>query len=106
MKQNSIVKQNPKRAAARTKTPSGKITIGMDLGDKTSRVCVLNQDGEVQSESSVATSKPAMTQEFARLKRCRIAIEVGTHSPWVSRLIKQFGHEVIVANNGSSDGVG
>jgi len=30
--------------------------------------------------------------------RCRIAIEVGTHSPWVSRLLKSLGHEVIVAN--------
>ena len=39
-----------------------------------------------------------MTQVFATMKRCRVAIEVGTHSPWVSRLLKSFGHEVIVAN--------
>jgi transposase len=32
------------------------------------------------------------------MKPCRVAIEVGTHSPWVSRLLKSFGHEVIVAN--------
>ncbi len=25
-------------------------------------------------------------------------IEVGTHSPWVSRLLKGLGHEVVVAN--------
>jgi transposase len=28
----------------------------------------------------------------------RIALEVGTHSPWVSRLLKELGHEVLVAN--------
>ena len=27
-----------------------------------------------------------------------IAIETGTHSPWVSRLLESFGHEVLVAN--------
>ena len=32
------------------------------------------------------------------MRRCRIAIEVGTHSPWVSRLLQGMGNEVIVAN--------
>jgi transposase len=39
-----------------------------------------------------------MAQVFGALGRCRIALEVGTHSPWVSRLLKSFGQEVIVAN--------
>jgi len=26
-----------------------------------------------------------------------VAMETGTHSPWVSRLLKELGHEVIVA---------
>ena len=39
-----------------------------------------------------------MAQVFASLGRCRVAVEVGTHSPWVNRLLKSFGHEVIVAN--------
>jgi transposase len=98
MKQNNIVKQSPKRGAARKEAGAGKITIGMDLGDKTSRYCVLDQNGEVQGEGSVGTTKKALAQKFAGLRRCRIAIEVGTHSPWVSRLLKQCGHEVIVAN--------
>lgn len=49
-------------------------------------------------ESSVATTKKGMKQRFGHLPKCRIAIEVGTHSPWVSRLLSSFGHEVIVAN--------
>jgi transposase len=70
----------------------------MDLGDRTSRYCVLDQHGEVQAEGSVATTKKAIAEKFGCLGRCRIALEVGTHSPWLSRLLSSLGHEVIVAN--------
>jgi transposase len=96
MKKHNTVKQSPRRAAARK--PEGPITIGMDLGDKTSRYCVLGGDGEVQSEGSVATTRKAMAQKFSGIGRCRLAIEVGTHSPWLSRLLTRLGFEVIVAN--------
>ena len=55
MKKGSICQQSPKRAAKAR--PEGSFTIGMDLGDKTSRYCVLNEKGEVIQESSVATTK-------------------------------------------------
>jgi transposase len=95
MKKNSSVKQSPKGAIAGTKGP---ITIGMDLGDRTSRVCVLGGDGEVLREDSVATTRKAMAQKFSGMGGCRIAVEVGTHSAWLSRLLSQLGLEVIVAN--------
>jgi len=95
MKKNSTTKQSPKRAAARQKGP---LTIGLDLGDKTSRYCVLGDQGEVVSEGSVATTKKAMLGKFGSMRRCRIAMEVGTHSPWLSRLLAGLGFEVIVAN--------
>ena len=95
MKKNNTMKQSPKRAQARVTTP---ITIGLDLGDKTSRYCVLDDKGEIVSESSVATTKKAMLQKFSGMKRCRIALEVGTHSPWLSRWLSSVGFEVIVAN--------
>jgi transposase len=94
MKKNIITRQSPRRAAQ----ASQPITIGMDLGDKTSRYCALDQQGELLGEGSVATTKKALTEKFAGLGRCRIAIEVGTHSPWVSRLLTELGHEAIVAN--------
>jgi transposase len=94
MKKNSTA-QSPKRATARKEGP---ITIGMDLGDKASRYCVLGDNGEVMSEGSVATTKKAMGQLFGRMRRCRVALEVGTHSPWLSRLLSSLGFEVIVAN--------
>lgn len=95
MKKNSTVAQSPKRAAARK---PGPITIGMDLGDKSSRYCVLGENGDVLSEGSVATTRKAMAQKFAGMRRCRVAMEVGTHSPWLSRWLTSLGFEVIVAN--------
>jgi transposase len=95
MRKNTTCQQSSKE---HKKAPSGPITIGMDLGDKTSRYCVLNGNGEVIQERSVATTKKGMAQVFASLHRCRIAIEVGTHSAWVSRLLSGLGYEVIVAN--------
>ena len=93
MQKDSIRSKSPKP------TPKPRrVTIGMDLGDKTSRYCMLDEDGCVLRESSVGTSRKAMAQTFACMGRCRVALEVGTHSPWVSRLLKSFGHEVIVAN--------
>jgi transposase len=95
MKQNSICPRSSKRGK---KIRQARITIGMDLGDKSSRYCILNEHGEVIKEGSVATTKKGMAQTFGSMKRCRIAIEVGTHSPWVSRWLSGMGHEVIVAN--------
>jgi transposase len=94
-KNNTSRKQSRKRKQNRMQSP---ITIGMDLGDKSSRYCVLNENGEVELAAAVATTRKALLEKFKGLPKCRIAIEVGTHSPWVSRLLSELGHEVIVAN--------
>jgi len=73
-------------------------TIGVDLGDKWSRLCVLDDHGEVCEEGRIATTSRAMLKRFGTLTRCRIVIEVGTHSPWVQRLLTELGHEVITAH--------
>jgi transposase len=73
-------------------------SVGLDLGDNTSRYLVVDSEGVVKTERSVPTTKKGMSQVFASMVRSRIAMEVGTHSPWVSRLLQSFGHEVIVAN--------
>src|SRR3984885_3583936 len=96
MRKNNIATKSPRRKEGNRQ--SERITIGMDLGDKTSRYCVLDDGGEVIAERSVASTKNGMLRSFAAMKRCRIALEAGTHSPWVSRLLSKLGHEVIVAN--------
>lgn len=98
MKKDSTGRESSKQAVRKGKRSPGGVTIGLDLGDKTSRCCAVDEAGEVLFERSVATTKKGMAQAFGALARCRVALEVGTHSPWVSRLLKSFGHEVIVAN--------
>jgi len=39
-----------------------------------------------------------MKDVIGAMPRCRIALETGMHSPWVSRLLSDLGHEVIVAH--------
>jgi transposase len=74
------------------------ITVGIDLGDRTSEVCVLEEGGQVQRRFRVATTATRLAKVLSRIPECRVVMEVGTHSPWVSRLVAGLGHEVIVAN--------
>ena len=75
-----------------------KLTIGVDLGDRWSCYCVLDEAGEILLEQKVATTPEAMKQIFEKIPRGLIAMETGTHSPWVSRLLKELGHAVLVAH--------
>ncbi len=75
-----------------------KLTIGFDLGDRSSWYCVLDEAGSVLLEQRVSTTPKAMKEVFGGMPRSRIALETGMHSPWVSRLLSELGHEVIVAH--------
>jgi transposase len=76
-----------------------KMTAGLDLGDKYSYLCLIDQEnGEVMEEGRLRTSPEALRRRFASEHPLRIAIEAGTHSPWVSRVLEECGHEVLVAN--------
>jgi transposase len=74
------------------------LTIGLDLGDKVSRVCELDAGGKVVKTAAVATTPGAMERYFGGRPRCRVVLEASTHSPWLSRQLKELGHEVVVAN--------
>jgi len=73
-------------------------TIGIDLGDKHSHLCLLDDGGKVIEEFRLATTPEAFRGRCAGVSKVRIAIEVGTHSPWISALLAELGHEVLVAN--------
>jgi transposase len=75
-----------------------RLTVGLDLGDRSSHYCILNEAGGKASEDQLPTTKAGLDSLFAKMSACRIALEVGTHSPWVSRHLAAMGHEVIVAN--------
>src|SRR5579864_3006888 len=73
-------------------------TIGFDLGDRNSWYCVLDEAGQIQLEQRVRTNAKALREVFVEMPRSRIALETGTHSPWISRLLSELGHQVIVAH--------
>jgi transposase len=86
------------QASASDNFKGPQVTIGLDLGDRASSYCVLGATGDILLEDKLPTTSLAMKQLFGRMLRSRIAMETGTHSPWVSRLLTELGHEVIVAH--------
>ena len=79
-------------------TTHPNLTIGVDLGDRLSDSCVLNALGQVVARSRVPTDQAGITEWLRTYPEARVVLEVGTHSPWVSRLITSLGHTPIVAN--------
>lgn len=74
------------------------ITLGLDLGDRTCRYCLLEATGNVRAQGRLPTTLPALQRFSAELPAARVIVEAGTHSPWVSRGFAAAGHEVVVAN--------
>jgi transposase len=76
------------------------LTAGVDLGDKYSYLCLIDtESGEVIEEDRLRTIPESFSRRFdSEQQPMRIAIEAGTHSPWVSLLLEELGHEVLVAN--------
>ena len=75
-----------------------KLTVGLDLGDRSSWCCVLDEAGAIVRQQKLGTTPKARKEVFGAVPHSRIALETGMHSPWVSRLLSQLGHEVIVAH--------
>lgn len=77
---------------------SSAITIGLDVGDKHSQVCIIDATGESIEEARIPTTAKGVQRYFGSKSPAAVTLEVGTHSPWISRALKAAGHEVIVAN--------
>jgi transposase len=77
---------------------AGSVVIGIDVGDRYSEICVLDQQGVVVQRGRIRTEGYAMHEQFAPLARQRVALETGTHSPWLYAVLTGCGHEVLVAN--------
>ena len=76
-----------------TRERSGLI-VGVDLGDRFSRYCVLDRKGQILEEDTIATTGQAFRRLFGDRPAARVVIEVGTHSPWVQRLLQELGHDL------------
>jgi transposase len=80
-------------------TEQMKMTAGMDLGDNYSHLCLIDtESGQLIEGSRLRTTPEAMRRRFDSERPLHVAIEVGTHSPWVGRLLEECGHEVLIAN--------
>jgi transposase len=77
---------------------AGAQTIGIDLGDKSHQVCMLDAAGEVVMEGAVNNTLRALEKLLAPLPPTVVAMEAGTHSPWISQAVAAWGHQVLVAN--------
>jgi transposase len=65
-------------------------TVGLDLGDRFSHYCVLNEEGDVMEEGRTKSTDVALRRHFSAQPRLRMALECGMHSPWVSRLLQEL----------------
>jgi len=73
-------------------------TIGLDLGDKSHEICVINAAGTIAHRASILNKRKALTELSEAYPGSTVIMEAGTHSPWVSRHLKKHGLKVLVAN--------
>ena len=81
-----------------TSMPALTQTLGLDLGDRRSSLCLISAGGDILEQDQVPTTREALTSLFDRLESCRIVIEACGHVHWIASLAEERGHEVIVAN--------
>lgn len=72
--------------------------IGIDLGDKRHAVCITDEHGTIQREFFIGNRRTRLADLAKDHPGALLAMEVGTHSPWISRLMAAEGLEVLVAN--------
>src|SRR4030095_16116788 len=77
--------------------PFWGFTIGLDLGDRRHSVCIVDSSGAVVHEGTLANDRAALKQLVEKYPGARVALEAGTHSPWVSRYLQGLGATVLVA---------
>ncbi|MEQ9825363.1 MAG: IS110 family transposase [Puniceicoccaceae bacterium] len=73
-------------------------TIGLDLSDRKVAVCVLDGSGKVVEETSLPNEVKTYVAISGTYPGATIALETGTHSPWVSRTLSTHSMKVLVAN--------
>lgn len=83
---------------AKTTRETVGVTIGIDLGDKLSHYCVLDEAGKMIESGSVHNVEVSVRKHFAGEPPALVAIEAGARSHWWADLLRSFGHEVIVAD--------
>lgn len=77
-------------------------SVGLDVGDKWTVLCFIEiLGGDVVKRDRVRSTPEAMMEYFGDLEAVRLVLEVGSHSPWMSRTLADCGHEVLVVDPSS-----
>ncbi|MEZ4280584.1 MAG: IS110 family transposase [Myxococcota bacterium] len=74
-------------------------TVGLDVGDRETYFCILDEAGEILEEGRFRSTRAGLAGRFRNMPRARVVLEVGALSPWMSRDLEAFGHDVLVANS-------
>ena len=74
-----------------------KTYIGVDLGDRKHQICVTDKTGKILAEKKIDNDRDSLSELVADYPEAVIALEVGTHSPWISRYLEALGASVVVA---------
>lgn len=74
-------------------------TVGLDVGDQETVYCILNAGAEILDEGRFRSTREGLAERFANMEASRVVLEVGGMSPWISRDLEDFGHEVLIANS-------
>jgi hypothetical protein len=75
-----------------------RLTVGVDLGDQRSNYCILDLQGKTLVEGKLRTTQTDFAEFFQALSAARVVVEVGTDSAWVREVIRDCGHDMLVAN--------
>lgn len=79
-----------------------KMVIGMDMSDAKSEICVMDyNNGNVLQQGQVANTVDGLIDGFSFIEdpsKVLIAMEAGTHSPWISHTLSDMGFNVVVGN--------
>ena len=92
------MKKCTKKGVSTKTMGQGVASIGMDLSDRTAEFHALDRKANTIGTGKVILVSAEVQRWASEIAPTVIAIEAGTHSPWVSRVLEACGHEVIVAN--------
>ena len=84
---------------SKSQRETAAVTVGIDLGDKVSRYCMLDEGGGVVEEGSLLMTESSVGKHLGRMPAGRMALEAGARARWLRDLLVGYGHEVIVANS-------
>ena len=89
-------KHNSKKATRKAAKPQW--SVGLDLGDRSSRYAIVDEDGELIAEGDCRNTPAGLAKVFAEMPPSRVALETGSQSGWIARELTKLGDEALVAN--------